>query len=148
MSLRALQVLILIGLLGVFALDAHAQFVSDDLSPVTIGNVSVKIHDEATDGCWTNLGEVKNYAKDKLELKGYKISDTNFEYYTIYVLVATQRTEEGRCFGSINIQVLKAEISGGIFGFHEVANHGGIFNYAENANNYILNLINELTSKM
>lgn len=43
------------------------------ISPASFTNVSVRLADDARNGCWTNLGEVKTYAEDKLTLKGFTV---------------------------------------------------------------------------
>ena len=51
----------------------HAFSQSEYLDPsFSIKNKSIIVlpHDEAKDGCWTNIGEVKRYIEDKLELSG------------------------------------------------------------------------------
>ena len=42
-------------------------------TPNNVKSIRVNINDGASDGCWTNLMEVKRYAEDKLELVGYRI---------------------------------------------------------------------------
>lgn len=38
---------------------ALAQSISPDLSPTNVPTLRVEIDDQADDGCWTNLAEVK-----------------------------------------------------------------------------------------
>lgn len=42
-------------------------------SPTDFKGAWVSIIDKAENGCWTNIGEVKTYAADQLELAGFKV---------------------------------------------------------------------------
>lgn len=56
---------------------AWAQiFVSDETHLKDLPPMFVKIHDNATDGCWTNIKEVKDYAEGKLEIAGANLNYT------------------------------------------------------------------------
>ena len=76
-------------LILMFASRANA-FLNDNLSPSSFGAIKVEIIDSATDGCWTNLGQAKAYAKYKQEILGYKaVSDWPYSLsFRIYVLNA------------------------------------------------------------
>ena len=55
-----------------------SAWVSKGFIPANVSLVSVDIKDQASNGCWTNIGEVKRYAEDKLELAGFKVSREKF----------------------------------------------------------------------
>lgn len=38
-------------------------------------NIEISIADDATDGCWTNLGEVRRYAGDKFSNAGANVKE-------------------------------------------------------------------------
>lgn len=50
---------------------------SEQVTPSKIDSIAVYINDGAKDGCWTNLGEAKRYAEDKLELAGFTVRSSN-----------------------------------------------------------------------
>ena len=58
--------------ISAFSSVTHA-FVAEGVSPTKLGNFEVFLIDNADDGCWTNLGEDKTYAADKLGILGYKV---------------------------------------------------------------------------
>ncbi|WP_170482589.1 hypothetical protein [Ruegeria arenilitoris] len=49
---------------------AGPRVLEDVVSPKNLETVSVVIEDEAKDGCWTNIGEARTYAEDKLSELG------------------------------------------------------------------------------
>lgn len=76
-----------------------------DITLEDIGAIRVRLLDQASGGCWTNIKEVKNYAEDKLEMAGADLSDfdntdelaglnTNFE-----IMVSGWRLKSGLCVG-------------------------------------------------
>ena len=48
-----------------------------DYNITNIGKIQVRLMDDATDGCWTNIKEVKVYAEDKLEMIGADVMPFN-----------------------------------------------------------------------
>ena len=73
--MKKLLVCILFVLFGtqVFAEEYTFDPYYDDSFSIKDKKVVVAIFDEARGGCWTNIGEAKRYAEDKLMLKGAKI---------------------------------------------------------------------------
>ncbi len=80
-------------------------------SPEDYAKAYVEIVDNADNGCWTNIGEVKTYAEDQMELMGFTVfpypkdneprpvSDENGIVYVI--TVDGQRLYSGLCVGYI-----------------------------------------------
>lgn len=65
----------------------------------------VNLMDEATDGCWTNIGEVRNYIEDKLAENGAVIlDDTNGAGVVFNFQVLAKRTS-GFCYGSMSLSL-------------------------------------------
>lgn len=118
---------------------AEAAWVSPSLNPQTFGPVQVYLNDDATDGCWTNLGEVKTYAEDKLRGLGYMVFSESIRRFEISV--NSQRMSNGQCYGNISIQMFRVEHVNGLSGFLLVVDGGSIFLRNENANNYVLDTI-------
>ena len=53
-----------------------AALVWDEKAKLTdFGTMNIAIVDGAEGGCWTNIGEVRSYIKDKLEVIGVIVSD-------------------------------------------------------------------------
>ena len=77
--------------------------------PLNVDHVAVYLSDNAQDGCWTNLGETKKYAEDKLLLKNYKLYDESApkyydRHYILNVFVSAWRPyDNGACVGVIDV---------------------------------------------
>ena len=109
-----------------------------DISPIT-----VELMDGATNGCWTNLMEAKNYAAGQIDIAGGKVVETAQEassYFIIHVQAA--RMNEGQCFGSLQVSSYRPH------------NHNGVITLAmfsqylrtavqPNFNNFVLDVIKE-----
>ena len=54
----------------------------------------------------------------------------------------------GGCYGSVYLQRARAESSGELFGFLEVATGGGVFTGYQNANIYVLDMIKRLLDEI
>ena len=74
-NMKKLLVRILFVLFGTQVIAGEYTFdpYYDDSFSIKDKKVVVAIYDEARGGCWTNIGEAKRYAEDKLMLKGAKI---------------------------------------------------------------------------
>ena len=70
-----------------------SAWVSQDFKLSNVDEINVKIVDQADDGCWTNIGEVKRYAEDKLELAGHNVYRkrkdgwTGFKHYKLRIQI-------------------------------------------------------------
>ncbi|WP_170599229.1 hypothetical protein [Ruegeria arenilitoris] len=69
------------------------------LSPVW-----VQVTDNAKDGCWTNIGEVKTYAVDQLSLLGVETVD-NAKANSVYRIIVNGSRRVDGCYGTITFQV-------------------------------------------
>ena len=135
--------------LSLQASKAHA-WVSDNVSPSSLGAIEVEIIDDAEDGCWTNIGESKAYAKDKLELLGYEVvSKWSLGDATFSISVLSERMIDGNsCYGSITVDLYIAQTAGRVFGYHKVGSNNFVFIRSSNANNLILNRIKGMIDEM
>ena len=74
-----------------------------------IKQAEVLLDDLASDACWTNLTESREYAEEKLRgigAKPYKGEDKYYgQYYSLTIRVLSQRTSVGRCFGAVEISL-------------------------------------------
>jgi hypothetical protein len=61
----------LISLGALMLMTLTAQTAASELS--AIKSVKVKLQNEATGACWTNLKEAQEYAEEKLQIKGVKV---------------------------------------------------------------------------
>ena len=119
--------------------------VSEQVTPSKIDSIAVYINDGAKDGCWTNLGEAKRYAEDKLELAGFTVRSSNDKWtpkgYALEITITSRRTNYSDCYGYIRISLYQPTWIDGVYGHFEVGSDGGSFNGYENTNQLILDNI-------
>ncbi|MDC0095791.1 hypothetical protein OAI58_05855 [Amylibacter sp.] len=130
-----------------------SAWVSKGFVPANVYKVNVLINDSASDGCWTNIGEVKRYAEDKLELAGFNVSREKFQWYendrhyTLSVMVNSSRNVS-TCFGDIGFGIAKFIKVNNIEGMNLIGDYGSNFTGAENANQYTLKLMGEFMKQV
>ena len=119
-------------------------------------NIVVEVYDDATNGCWTNLGEVKSYAKDKLSIAGANMKnehtglvrpDKDNYWYTISVI--GYRLNNGVCIGSINTELYSA-VRFRVFHFAYVQSETMLVNSSNgsNLNNQVLSVVGDNIRKL
>ena len=123
-----------------------SAWVSKGFIPANVSLVSVDIKDQASNGCWTNIGEVKRYAEDKLELAGFKVSREKFQWYEndrhyILSIMVNSSRNVSTCFGNIEFGLAKFIKSNNMEGMYLVGQYGSNFTGTENANQYTLKLM-------
>ncbi|MDC1346096.1 hypothetical protein N8159_02620 [Planktomarina temperata] len=78
----------------------------------SIKSVYVSLNDDVVGGCWTNLKEVREYAEEKLRIKGIKTTDdatyTSAEDKTYYLSIAVSggrlyKNGTGPCVSSLSV---------------------------------------------
>jgi hypothetical protein len=88
--------------------------------------VNVILEDNAEGACWTNLKEVREYAEEKLRIKGIAVTDkmtvglASDGYYNLILEVNARRLYKdgtGPCVGSYNLRMLGADYVGGFFSY-------------------------------
>jgi len=124
---------------------AHA-WISDGLSP-SIGAIQVLIKDDATGGCWTNIGDVKNYAEGALKQKGYAVSADSAKYtMTVYAFI--KRTNNNNCYGTVNVNLKTNNELDGVFGWHVVSEIIFISISSSNHNSEVLNVVSRFVDEL
>ena len=121
---------------------------SKTANPTSIGTISVGIADDAKDACWTNLREVREYAEEKLKIKGYNVVAEMGGGYEFAIKVKAFRSDAGTCIGEYSIQIWAGNTRNGVFGFHEI---GGFTNYGthqNNFNNWVIGVISNMIEQM
>lgn len=152
-----------------FSVTANAEIAFPPMSitsPATVGPLNdLIIADQATGGCWTNLGEAKRYAEDRLRLKGYKIEPAKDELdrgiqYKMFILVHAERGAGGVCFGNIYVELfsLSRHLDNPLaeddalwkftVGRHVLASHGGVAINSDNLNEFVLDVIRKFTEAL
>lgn len=79
------------------------------MSPNTIQSIQVRVVENAEGACWTNLKEVREYAEEKLRIKGYNVV-AELQYprppdFWFWIGVGGKRDPIDACDGAISISV-------------------------------------------
>jgi len=122
---------------GAFALDQ--EFIKN------IKHVEVILDDDATNACWTNLKESREYAEEKLRGLGATLYDNEDKYYGQYyaliINVQSQRLDIGLCFGAISISFETGTEINNTFHRGVLRSVVSSFTGSQNANNMVIDNI-------
>ena len=147
-----MQKLLVYILFVLFGSQASA-WVSKEFIPANVSLITVTIDDQAKDGCWTNIGEVKRYTEDKLELVDFKVSREKFNtykdknHYLLGVKVISNRNGV-KCYGVIETTIFRGSWNNNIGGLIYVGKHGGTFSGHDNANQLALDYVGEFMKQL
>ncbi|OOY19712.1 hypothetical protein BMI86_13880 [Thioclava sp. DLFJ5-1] len=86
-------------------------------APTDFDGAWVEVLDAAENGCWTNIGEVKAYATDQLDLAGFRVIErpkgpvgglapSIGKNIILVIQVKGQRWPDGTCIGSLMVHFL------------------------------------------
>ena len=137
-------------------LDAQENLGPRDLglSPEAIRAIYVRLADNASGACWTNLREVREFAEEKLRNSGYNVVD-NIDHarvpdFVFWIGVAAMRDPFETCDGSISVSVQSMAGVDRFFGVlmlappvNEVVSSAG-----ENLNRRVIEAVEEMISHM
>ena len=97
---------------------AICGIIDETLKLSHFNSINVAIHDDASNGCWTNTSETKSYALGQLELIGATIDRSNNKTVdestgaaTLKISVIGDRSLENACFGHITIRLEQIALS-------------------------------------
>ncbi|WP_171239702.1 hypothetical protein [Ruegeria sp. HKCCA5491] len=123
---------------------------SEIVNPENLQSVKVEVTDGATEGCWTNIGEVQTYAEDKLGNLGYEVREKDAPAHFVFDVFINSGRSGGTCFGYIEVTLkAPAELkwSEGT-ALAILGDHGGVFKGYDNANYMMLDYVKELIDEM
>lgn len=128
-----------------FAQEADWSFLYSYVNPDVVGGIVVEVRDNATGGCWTNLGEAKTYAEDQLRLRGYEVGDefNYFEGWRFVIGVDAKRLPDGPCYGTLHTKLDGIGPSRGTMAYLILGELSSRFLMNENANIWVLDNIKE-----
>jgi hypothetical protein len=124
------------------------------LSPDNVRFIQVRLADDATGACWTNLQEVREYAEERLRIRNYQVVD-NLELarvpdFWFWVGVGAQRDPLDACDGAISVSVQSMapvdEFYGKFVLFPEVTTV--VSSAGENLNRRVLEAVQLVTDQM
>jgi hypothetical protein len=118
-------------------------FTKENISPVRVAIV-----DNATNGCWTNLNETKDYADAQLELAGIKVTNEFTARSYLVLKVSSKRAQNGLCFGDISLDLFGWVNWGEGRAYVSLMDFGNSFTNANNANLDTLDQVKEFTSQI
>ncbi len=78
------------------------------VNPENLPTVKVRIFDGAEGGCWTNIGEARTYAEDKLAGLGYEVRETDEPAHFTFDISITSSRGGGNCYGSAEVSIFCA----------------------------------------
>ena len=65
--------------------------------------VQLHLLDGVTDGCWTNLKEVREYAEEKIKMSGMTLNADGTHQFTFAISAVGSRGPVGSCQGNITV---------------------------------------------
>ena len=141
--MRILAALLLIGL----AFEASAT----ELKNI---KATVQLQDKATNGCWTNLKETREYAERNLRMKGIQTGDFDVpdffsNEFWLWIEVNAARTAAGDCTGYMSVELLSFFSSNDFF--YSVSRHSlldRVLTPSSNMNNEMLDHVKSFFSNV
>ena len=130
-----------------------SAWVSQDFKLSNVDEINVKIVDQADDGCWTNIGEVKRYAEDKLELAGYNVyrkkknGFTGYKHYKLQIMVHSYRNASG-CWGAVEFLLYNQTEIEGIVGTFLAGKYDAVFSNYTNVNQFALKAVGKFMKEV
>jgi hypothetical protein len=124
---------------------AMCEVIDDKAKLSDFNSINVRIHDNVSNGCWTNISETKSYAYGQLELRGATVNrnkiDVGFESEgnaTLGITVLGSRVFDA-CFGHITIKLEQFSLSqSNLWSVRFYSNIGSTLAHNNNLNNRIL----------
>ena len=127
-----------------------AASIWDEKAKLTdFGKINIAILDAASDGCWTNISEVRKYIKDKLEVIGVTVTDNRNNKFswldegkaTVRLKVHAKRIQSV-CIGNYSITVSGVERNEetGNMGILNFSDFGGMIWHSDKLNIQLLDV--------
>ena len=123
-----------------FAQQSALEYLKD------IKHIEVYLADDATDACWTNLTESREYAEEKIRMAGGNLYEAGTpkvhgEFYHLNLKVISKRSNNELCFGYIQVSLNTGTMLNGRFHLAEVKNRSSIFSNYSNVNTEVISLV-------
>ena len=112
-----------------------------------IRHIEVFLDDQATDACWTNLKETREYTEEKIRMAGGRIYQVGGkywpDYYNLMVTVRSHRLSNGTCFGLILVDLKTGAVLNGQIHGASALSINNYFTGAPNANSHVISAVQE-----
>ena len=131
-----------------------SAWVSKGFKPNKVSQIAIVVQDDATNGCWTNIGEVKRYAEDKLELAGHNVYRkrkdgwVGYRHYKLAIQIISNRTPFNLCFGAVRLLLYKANKTEDIAGLFTAGELHMPFVGKQNLNQYVLEKVGDFMEQV
>ncbi|MDB4213962.1 hypothetical protein N9741_03775 [Octadecabacter sp.] len=136
---------------GLWCGTASAQFVSDGVSPQSIGPITIDLEDGVTGACWTNLREVREYTEEKLRMSRYSVvqnaGDSSHQGFYFHIAVVGVRNN-GMCDAVVTVELKDYMTNASGFGWFVMARHAVVPSNHSNLNNFVINAVQALIDEM
>ena len=117
-------------------------------NPTSIGTISVALSDGAKDACWTNLREVREYAEEKLKIKGYNFVAEQGDGYLFEITVDAFRNNAGICVGTFEVEIWATNYRNRVIGGHKIGSFGSHGSNQNNFNTWVIEVISDMIEEM
>ena len=124
--------------------NAADYFTTSDFSKIP--SIEVVLNDKASDACWTNLTESREYAEEKVRMVGSKPFTAENRYwgrdYLLVIQVNSHRSKAvGLCFGDIEISLVTGVEYNGLIHEASLRDLNKYFVGQNNVNREVINAI-------
>ena len=135
---------VLISFVAANFVSAADYFDADKFDKIT--SIEVVLNDKASDACWTNLTESREYAEEKVRMAGSKPFTAENRYwgrdYLLVIQVNSHRNKAlGLCFGNIQISLVTGVEYNGLIHEASLADLNNYFMGHNNVNREVINAI-------
>ena len=134
----------IIALMLTFASQAGAEIIDESFN-IRGKKFYVYLIDGASGGCWTNLREVREYAEEKLQMRGAIVDDGwDKDGFTLKININAIRNPNAdtQCFGNIDIAVMDMSYYASKR-WALISNFAGTNLVNKNMNNAVLDRVNQ-----
>ena len=121
-------------------------------------SIDIKLIDDARQGCWTNLKEVREYAEEKLRMKGAIVVDLRNSYplasnqqYRLDIGVVGNRlykNGDGPCNGRVIVELRTIASINGIYHTALAGSYIGSGLFRNNVNQLTLDMVQSLMKEL
>ena len=132
---------------------ATAKVYDDKFDLKNVASIGVELVDNADGACWTNLKEAREYAEEKLRMRGAKIDNDGVptaNNYSFAINVLGQRLFKngtGPCFGNVSVELFTFGYFNGNFHAISAGAHYEAVLHNENLNRYVIRAIKEFIAE-
>ena len=132
---------------------ATATVYDDKFDLKNVASIAVELLDSANGACWTNLKEAREYAEEKLRMRGAKIDNDGVataNNYRFQIRVKGNRIYEnvaGPCYGGVSLKLFTFGYFNGTWHVISAGTHDEALLHPENLNKSVIRAIKEFIAE-